>query len=283
MLITHIYYIAIGICLEKEKFLKTMYFMLQFKEVGVYLHGWTLPLIYMSVVLMPEKAMAPHSSTLAWKIPWMEEPGGPQSMGSLRVRHDWVTSLSIFTFMRWRRQWQPTPVFLPGESQGGGAWWAAVYGVAQSRTRLKRLSSSSSSVDAIPSEVGKESTWQRKKCRRCGFDPWVGKIPWIKKWPPTPVFWKIPGKRSLAVVHGVTETYTREQLSVDVHASTPKPSLREGSSQDKKGLRAFELLCLLISAPVLTCPREPCCCRSRDDVRRCGEAHPALNSDSTVS
>ena len=42
-----------------------------------------------------------------------------------------------FTFMHWRRQWQPTPVFLPGESQGGGAWWAAVYGVAQSRTRLK--------------------------------------------------------------------------------------------------------------------------------------------------
>ena len=47
--------------------------------------------------------------------------------------------------MHWRRQWQPTPVFLPGESQGGGAWWAAVYGVAQSWTRLKRLSSSSSS------------------------------------------------------------------------------------------------------------------------------------------
>ena len=57
-----------------------------------------------------EKAMAPHSSTLAWKIPWMEEPGGLQSMGSLRVRHDWVTSLSLFTFMHWRRRWQPTPV-----------------------------------------------------------------------------------------------------------------------------------------------------------------------------
>ena len=62
----------------------------------------------------PEKAMAPHSSTLAWKIPWMEEPGGLQSMGSLRVRHDWATSLSLFTFMHWRRKWQPTPVFLPG-------------------------------------------------------------------------------------------------------------------------------------------------------------------------
>ena len=65
-----------------------------------------------------EKAMAPHSSTLAWKIPWTEEPGRLQSMGSLRVGHDWVTSLSLFTFMYWRRKWQPTPVFLPGESQG---------------------------------------------------------------------------------------------------------------------------------------------------------------------
>ena len=65
-----------------------------------------------------EKAMAPHSSTLAWKIPRMEEPGGLQSMGSQRVGHDWVTSLSPFTFMHWRRKWQPTPVFLPGESQG---------------------------------------------------------------------------------------------------------------------------------------------------------------------
>ena len=89
-------------------------------------------------------ALAPHSSTLAWKIPWTEEPGGLQSMGSPRVGHDWVTSLSLFTFMRWRRKWQPSPVFLPGESQGQGAWWAAVYGVAQSRTRLKWLSSSSS-------------------------------------------------------------------------------------------------------------------------------------------
>ena len=64
--------------------------------------------------------MAPHSSTLAWKIPWMEEPGGLQSMGSLRVGHDPATSLSLFTFMHWRRQWQPNPVLLPGESQGQG-------------------------------------------------------------------------------------------------------------------------------------------------------------------
>ena len=64
--------------------------------------------------------MAPYSSTLAWKIQWMEEPGRLQSMGSLRVRHDWVASLSLFTFMHWRRKWQSTPVFLPGESQGRG-------------------------------------------------------------------------------------------------------------------------------------------------------------------
>ena len=68
-----------------------------------------------------EKAMAPHSSTLARKIPWVEEPGRLQSMGSLRVGHDWVTSLSLFTFIHWRRKWQPTPVFLPGEPQGRGS------------------------------------------------------------------------------------------------------------------------------------------------------------------
>ena len=72
-------------------------------------------------MLLSEKAMTPHSSTLAWKIPWMEEPSGLQSMGSLRVGHDSVTSLSVFTFMHWRRKWQPTPVFLPGESQGRGS------------------------------------------------------------------------------------------------------------------------------------------------------------------
>ena len=65
--------------------------------------------------------MAPHSSTLAWKIPLMEEPSRLQSHGSLRVGHDWVTSLWLFTFMHWRRKWQPTSVYLPGESQGRGS------------------------------------------------------------------------------------------------------------------------------------------------------------------
>ena len=69
-------------------------------------------------LISPEKVMATHYITLAWKIPWTEEPGRLQSMGSQRVRHDRETSLSLFTFMHWRRKWQTTPVFLPGESQG---------------------------------------------------------------------------------------------------------------------------------------------------------------------
>ena len=73
--------------------------------------------------LVMDKAMVPHSSTIAWKIPWTEEPGRLQSMGSRRVGHDWVTSLSLFTFMHWRKKWQPTPVFawrIPGTGEPGG-------------------------------------------------------------------------------------------------------------------------------------------------------------------
>ena len=105
--------------------------------------------LFISSCLLVEKAMATHSSTLAWKIPWAEEPGRLQSMGSWRVRHDWATSLSLFTFMHWRKKWQPTPMFLPGESQGRGSLVGAVYGVPQSRTWRKRLSSSSSSSSLL--------------------------------------------------------------------------------------------------------------------------------------
>ena len=83
--------------------------------------SWTFGTNIIGFVVLMEKAMAPHSSTLAWKIPWTEEPGGLQSMELLRVGHDWVTSLWLFTFMHWRRKWQPTPVFLPRESQGRGS------------------------------------------------------------------------------------------------------------------------------------------------------------------
>ena len=63
--------------------------------------------------------LVPHSSTLAWRIPCTEEPGRLRSMGSQTVGYDWATSLSLFTFMRRRRKWQLTPVFLPAESQVG--------------------------------------------------------------------------------------------------------------------------------------------------------------------
>ena len=105
---------------------------------------WLEVSVYIIFISWKEKAMATHSSTLAWEIPWTEEPGRLQSMGSLRVRHDWTTSLLLSTFIHWRRKWQPTPVFLPGESQDRGAWWAAVYGIAQSRTWLTCLNSRSS-------------------------------------------------------------------------------------------------------------------------------------------
>ena len=79
------------------------------------------PSFSFSLAMSSEKAMPPHSSTLAWKIPWTEEPVGLQSMGSLRVGHDWANSLSFFTSLHWRRKRQSTPVFLPGESQGQGS------------------------------------------------------------------------------------------------------------------------------------------------------------------
>jgi len=91
------------------------------RSIHVAANGIISSFLWMSNIPSSEKAMAPHSSTLAWKIPWAEGPGGLQSMGSQRVGHDWATSLSLFTLLHWRRKWQPTPVFLPGESQEQGS------------------------------------------------------------------------------------------------------------------------------------------------------------------
>ena len=101
-----------------------------------------------SPCLEVDKAMATHSSALAWKIPWTwtEEPGGLQSMGSRRVGHDWATSPSLYTFMHWRGNGNPLQYSCLENPRDRGAWWAAVFGVAQSRTRLTWLSSSSSSL-----------------------------------------------------------------------------------------------------------------------------------------
>ena len=83
--------------------------------------------------------MATHSSTLAWKIPWMEEPGRLQSMGSLRVGHDWAASLYFHFSLSCIGEGNGNPLQCSclENPRDGGAWWAAVYGVAQSRTRLK--------------------------------------------------------------------------------------------------------------------------------------------------
>ena len=95
---------------------------------SVHLQSRLVPETFLQIKV-PQSPLGEGNGTplqyFAWKIPWTEEPGGLQSMGSLRVGHDWATSLSFFTFMHWRRKWQPTPVFLPAESQGRGtpAWW----------------------------------------------------------------------------------------------------------------------------------------------------------------
>ena len=164
--------------------------------------------------------MAPHSSTLAWKIPWMEEPPRLQSMGWLRVGHDWATSLSLFTFRHWRRKWQPTPVFLPGESQGQRSLVGCPHGVSQSRTRLRRLFWLLEGLAALTPDLLKSQLclfnfnemrdWSvfvfaknillpqwlsgnlpvmcLLRHKGCRFNLWVGKIPWKRKWQPTLVF-----------------------------------------------------------------------------------------------
>ena len=81
-------------------------------------YSWSQQAFWNFISNLSEKVMAPHSSALAWKIPWMEEAGRLQYMGLWRVGHNWVTPLSLFTFMHWRRKWHPTPVFLPRESCG---------------------------------------------------------------------------------------------------------------------------------------------------------------------
>ena len=94
--------------------------------------------------------MATHSSTLAWKIPWTEEPGGLQSMGSQRVG-DTTERLHFHFSLSWIGEGNGNPLQCSclENPRDGGAWWAAIYGVAQSRTRLKRLSSSNGSYHLI--------------------------------------------------------------------------------------------------------------------------------------
>ena len=91
-----------------------------------------------------EKAMAPHSSTFAWKIPWTEEPSRLQFMGSLKS--DTTKQLHFHFSLSYTGEGNGNPLQCSclENPRDGGAWWAAVYGVAESRTWLKRHSSSSS-------------------------------------------------------------------------------------------------------------------------------------------
>ena len=123
--------------------------------------------------------MATHSSTLAWKIPWMEEPGGLQSMGSLGV--DTTERLHFYFSLSCIGEGNGNPLqcsYLENP-RDGGAWWAAVSGVAQNRTRLKRLSSSSSCFtwrrkwQPIPVSLPGESHGQR---RLKGCSPWGHRV-----------------------------------------------------------------------------------------------------------
>ena len=95
-----------------------------------------------------EKEVATYSSILAWKIPWMEEPGRLQSLQSLRVRHDCTTSFSLSCVGEGNGN--PLQCSYLENPRDGGAWWAAIYGVAQGRTRLKWLNSSSRFVIVFP-------------------------------------------------------------------------------------------------------------------------------------
>ena len=148
-----------------------------------------------------EKAMAPHSSTLAWKIPWMEEPGGLQSMGSLRVGHDWATSLSLFHFhalekemaihssvLAWRipGAGEPGGLMSMGSRRVGHDWSdlaaaVAVDQASQVALVLKNLPDNAADVRDASSILGLE----RSPSRRA--------------WQPTPVFlpWESYGQRSL--------------------------------------------------------------------------------------
>ena len=116
-----------------------MFFL--FLEVGVYCINFPLRTAFAASHRFWEKTVAPHFSTLAWKIPWTEEPGRLQSMGRWRIRHNWATSLSLSCIGE--GDGNPLQCSCLENPRDGRAWWAAVCGGAQSQTWLKQLSNSS--------------------------------------------------------------------------------------------------------------------------------------------
>ena len=155
---------------------------------------------------MVEEGSGTPLQYFSWKVLWTEEPSRLQSMGSLRVRYDWATSLSLLLSCIGEGNSNPLQCSCLENPRDGGAWWAAVYGVTQSQTWLKWLSSSSRQMILGPTLIGflggasgKKNLPANAEDKRCQFNPWVGKMSWRRKWKPTPVFlpWKFHGKRSL--------------------------------------------------------------------------------------
>ena len=120
--------------------------LLCYQVLNCVLENWHFSFCHLKILchISVWYAMAPHSSTLAWKIPWTEEPGGLQSMGSQRVRHDWATSFHFSLSCFGEGNGNSLLCSCLENPRDRGAWWPAIYRVAQSRTRLKWLSSSSS-------------------------------------------------------------------------------------------------------------------------------------------
>ena len=101
--------------------------------------------------LLGEGNGTPHQY-FAWKIPWMEEPGRLQSTGSLRVGHDWVTSLSLFTFLHWRRKWQPLQCSCLENPRDGGAWWLRSMGSHRVRHDWSDLAAAAAGIFLVKKE-----------------------------------------------------------------------------------------------------------------------------------
>ena len=134
----------------------------RWKQLGL----WRLRVYVTLMDIVVEKAMAPHSSTLAWKILWMEEPDRLQSMGLRRVKHNWATSLSFSLSCIGEGNGNPLQCSCLENPRDSRDWWAAVYGVTQSQTRLKRLSSS---MDIV------EKQFARIFSKHCGI-PYFGRL-----------------------------------------------------------------------------------------------------------
>ena len=143
--------------------------------------------------------MAAHYSTLAWEIPWTEKPSRLQSMESWRVRHDWATSLSLFTFMHWRRKWQPTPVFLLGESQGREPGGLQTIGSQRVGHDWSDLAAAAAAVEPGSETIGRLSKktqildldilfWKCMSSNGMNLSSRRNSIPWLSKCKGKPIY-----------------------------------------------------------------------------------------------